>query len=425
MTPRPLGLLAYKYATAALSPAVPLLLRQRASRGKEDTARMAERLGRASRQRPEGTLIWIHGASVGETMAALALVDALMKTGAHILVTSGTVTSAHIMAERLPDGAIHQFAPVDTPAAIGRFLDHWKPQVALFVDSELWPNMILSARERGVRLALINARMSERSFAGWQHAPKSASTLLNAFDACLAQDDEIANRLRRLGACEVQVSGSLKADAPPLPADPAELERLRAAVGGRPVLLAASTHPGEDETVLPAHDRLRQKFPSLLTILVPRHPRRGPELEMLCGTRKCARRSTGGRIAGDTAVYVADTIGELGLFYRLAPFAFMGGSLIPHGGQNPLEPARLDCAVMAGPHTENFRTPYEAIFAAQGGGRVNGCADIAATAERLLTDSELLRHWREGAARAAGELGGAVQKTLVLVAQMLASHAAA
>src|SRR5581483_46866 len=256
MTPRPLGLLAYKYATAALSPAVPLLLRQRASRGKEDTARMAERLGRASRQRPEGTLIWIHGASVGETMAALALVEALVKTGARVLVTSGTVTSAHIMAERLPQGALHQFAPVDTPAAIGRFLNHWKPQIGLFVDSELWPNMILSAREHGVRLALVNARMSERSFAGWQHAPKSASTLLNAFDACLAQDDEIANRLRALGAHEVQVSGSLKADAPPLPADPAELERLRSAVGGRPILLAASTHPGEDETVLPAHDRL-------------------------------------------------------------------------------------------------------------------------------------------------------------------------
>ncbi len=425
MASRPLGLLAYKYATAAIAPAVPLLLRQRASRGKEDAARMKERLGFAGRPRPEGPLIWIHGASVGETMSALALVDALTGTGVHVLVTSGTVTAAHIMAGRLPQGAIHQFAPVDTPPAIARFLEHWKPQIGLFVDSELWPNMILSARERGIRLALINARMSERSFAGWQHAPKSASALLNAFDACLAQDDEIANRLRALGAQDVQVSGNLKADAPPLPADPTELQALRSAVGARPVLLAASTHPGEDETVLPAHDKLRAAFPALLTILVPRHPRRGQEIEMLCGTRKCARRSTGGTIAADTAVYIADTIGELGLFYRLAPFAFMGGSLIPHGGQNPLEPARLDCAVMAGEHTENFKTAYQAIFTAQGGGRVHGCADIAATAQRLLTDPDLLRHWREGASRAAGELGGAVQKTLAVVAQMLASHAAA
>ena len=423
MTSTPLGLIAYRYATAAIAPAVPYLLRQRASRGKEDAVRIGERLGRATKSRPEGTLAWIHGASVGETLAVLGLVEALMETGVHVLVTSGTVTSAQLMAERLPAGAIHQFSPVDTPNAIASFLDYWRPQIGLFVDSELWPNMILSAHHRGIQLALINARMSERSFSGWRRAPKSAAALLNAFDACLAQDEEIANRLRMLGGRDIQVSGNLKADAPPLPAESAELEVMHAAIGDRPLLLAASTHPGEDETILPAHDTLRRKYPRLLTIIVPRHPRRGPDIEMLCGTRKAARRSGGGRLAEGTAVYIADTMGELGLFYRLAPFAFIGGSLIPHGGQNPLEPARLDCAVLAGPHTENFRTAYEAILSAQGGGRVTNCADIASTADQLFSNPGMARSWREAAMRGASELGGAVQKTLATVAQMLASHA--
>jgi 3-deoxy-D-manno-octulosonic-acid transferase len=421
----PLTLLAYRTATSALRPLVPFFLARRAARGKEDSARMSERLGQASRPRPEGQLVWIHGASVGECLAVLPLIDDLLKTPCRsVLVTSGTVTSAQLMAERLPQGAFHQFAPVDLPSAAARFLDHWKPDVALFVDSEIWPNLILAARDRGVPMALVNGRMSARSFAGWRRARHAAESILSTYEICLAQDDQAAERFRLLGARNVQVAGSLKADAPPMPADTEKFEEMSRAIAGRPVFLAASTHQGEDETVLPSHDSLRRRFPDLLTIIVPRHPHRGAEIAMLCGARKALRRSEGQIPERETAIYIADTLGELGLFYRLTPFAFVGGSLVPHGGQNPLEPARLGRAVLAGPHTENFALAYRAIFAAQECGRVNSSAEIVALAGRLLGDPDAVRRMGEAAERGAATLGGALDKTRVAVEAMLAhAHA--
>jgi 3-deoxy-D-manno-octulosonic-acid transferase len=236
---------------------------------------------------------------------------------------------------------------------------------------------------------------------------------------CLAQDDETAQRLRKLGARTVRVSGGLKADAPPLPADEAKLATLARAIGDRPMFLATSTHIGEDETLLPAHDMLRAKFPALLTIIAPRHPDRGSDIAKLCGTRSVLRRSQGDEPKMDTAVYVADTVGELGLFYRLAPFAFMGGSLVSHGGQNPLEAARLGHAVMAGPHTENFAQAYETIFAAQGSGRVRTSRDISVFATRLLDNSHEALRTGAAAEAAARTLGGALEKTRLAVEAML------
>lgn len=425
MSHLPSGLIAYRAAATLLSPAVPLLLRQRMLRGKEDPARIAERMGRASVPRPDGELIWIHGASVGETVAVLPLIDALAKPGRTVLVTSGTVTSARVMAERLPAGVLHQFMPVDTPGAVARFLAHWRPAAGLFVDSEIWPNMILAAHARGVRLALVNGRMTEASFKGWTRAKRSAAALLARYDLCLAQDESTAQRLRTLGAARVDVTGSLKADASPLPANAEALTALQASIGDRPILLAAQTHTGEEETILPVHDTLRRTYPDLLTIIVPRHPERGEEVAMLCGTRASARRSRDELPEDDTAIYIADTIGELGLFYRLAKLAFVGGSLIPHGGQNPLEPAHLDCAVLAGPYTHNFTQAYDAIFAEQGAGRVHSSAEIAAFAERIYdrpADAEALAH---AAARAAAGLGGAVEKTRAAVEALLVCHARA
>ncbi|HEY8697211.1 MAG TPA: 3-deoxy-D-manno-octulosonic acid transferase [Rhizomicrobium sp.] len=424
MARRPLALLAYRWATTALAPAVPLLLKRRALRGKENRARMEERLGNASRSRPDGALIWIHGASVGECLAALPLIDELLKApDRSVLITSGTVTSANLMAERLPPRAFHQFAPVDAPAAVRRFLDHWRPAIGLFVDSEIWPNILMESRARGIRLALVNGRLSARSFTGWRRLPRTAAALLSSYDLCLAQDGETADRLTALGARKVEITGSLKADAPPLPADAARLAALKQAIGARPVLLAASTHPGEDETILPAHDALRKQFPDLLTIVVPRHPERGQDIAMLCGARPVARRATGALPSDKTAVYVGDTMGELGLFFRVAPFAFIGGSLIPHGGQNPLEPARLRCAVLAGPHTENFIASYDAILAAQGAGRVHSSLEIAALAGRLIADPAEARRMGEAASRAAASLGGAMEKTRAAVEALLAGNA--
>lgn len=422
----PVGLAVWRLLTGALSPVARLLLRRRAARGKEDWTRLNERLGISGQARPDGRLVWVHGASVGESLSALPLIEKLLED-ATVLVTSGTVTSAAMMSQRLPQGlskrALHQFVPLDTPHAVARFLDHWKPDAGLFVESDLWPNLILGAQARGVKLALVNARISARSAERWGWARKSVARLLAAFDMVLAQDDEGAERFRKLGARNVEVVGSLKADAPVLPVDEDALAQLRQAIGPRPVLLAAQTHPGEDETLLPAHDLLRARFPDLLTILVPRHTARGADLEMLCGARACKRRSAGGQISPQTAVYIADTMGEMGLFYRLAPFCFLGGSLVPLGGHNVLEPAALHCAVLAGPHTMSAPRAYEAVFQAQGFGRIAGSADIAREAERLLSDPHAARAAGDAAARGAAALAGAGGRTQAALRTMLDARA--
>jgi len=419
----PLGILVYRAAMSALSPAAPLILRRRSERGKEDRDRSAERLGYASLPRPAGKLAWVHGASNGECLAALPLVEKLTASGVHVVMTSGTVTSAEMMLPRLPQGAVHQFVPIDTPAASQRFLDYWRPDAGLFVDSDLWPNLILGAKARGTRLALVNARMSHRSFESWRWARKTVGTVLAAFDVCLAQDEAIAARFVNLGARDVRVVGSLKEDAPPLAFDATRFSALQSAIGSRPVLLAAQTHPGEDETVLPAHDMLKETYRDLLTILVPRHPARGGDIAMLCDARPWARRANGDTLMPDTAVYIADTIGELGLFYRLARFCFVGGTLVPAGGHNPLEPARLHCAVMAGPHIANSQTAFEAVLGAQGTGLVKTSSDIAAFAKALFANPAKAKSLGDAAARGAATLGGAVAKTTRVAEELLGLHA--
>ncbi len=418
----PLGLRAWRILTGMASPFARLLLRRRATRDKEDWTRLNERLGMAGLARPKGPLVWIHGASVGESLSALPLIEKLLQH-ASVLVTSGTVTSAAMMRQRLPKGALHQFVPLDIPGAVDRFLDHWKPDAGLFIESDLWPNLILGASSRGVKLALVNARISARSAERWGWARKSVARLLEAFDLVLAQDEEGAERLRELGALTVQVAGSLKADAPPLACDEGALAELRGQIGNRPVLLAAQTHPGEDETILPAHDLLRGRFPDLLTILVPRHTARGADLEMLCGTRAWKRRSTGGKISLQTAVYIADTMGELGLFYRLSRFCFLGGTLVPLGGHNVLEPAALHCAVLAGPNIASATRAYEAVLGAQQFGLVTSSADIAREAGRLLENPAMAMAAGDAAARGAATQSGAVARIAAALAVLLDARA--
>ncbi len=422
---KPFGLMAWRALGLMAQPLAPLLLSQRAARGKEDRARLNERLGIAGVARPSGRLVWVHGARVGESLAALPRSEKLQEQDIAVLVTSGTVTSARMMQARLPAGAIHQFVPLDVPRAVSRFLDHWRPDAGLFVESDLWPNLIQAAAARGVKLALVNARISARSAAGWLRAPATARALLGSFAAVLAQDEEIADRFRALGARQVAVAGSLKADTPPLSCDGAALAQLRAQIGARPVLLAAQTHPGEDETVLPAHDMLRARFGDLLTILVPRHLERAADIAMLCGTRAVTRRSLGETISAQTEVYIADTMGELGLFYRLAPFCFIGGTLVPMGGHNPLEPAVLKCAVLAGPHRASAVTAYDAILEAQGFGNVGTAGDIAREAARLIGDPAGARQAGIEAAKGAARLSGAVNATIAVLQEMLHGHARA
>jgi 3-deoxy-D-manno-octulosonic-acid transferase len=425
-TQLPFSLRAYRYATSALEPIAPIVLRRRAQRGKENPARIWERLGFASRARPDGTLIWIHGASVGECLSVLPLIDALLATpGRSVLMTSGTVASAAMMAERLPHGAFHQFSPVDTPAAVARFLGHWRPDIGLFVDSEIWPNILIAAAKSGTRLAIVNGRMSEKSFGGWLRAKRMAASLLGLFDVALVQDNETAVRLKGLGARAVEVTGSLKADSPPLPADAAALEELRRAIDTRPIFLATNTHPGEDAIILGVHDRLRRTFPSLLTIIAPRHAERGRDIANLAAPRAHVLRSQSRLPDAGTEIYIADTMGELGLFYRLGTFAFIGKSLGAHGGQNPLEPARLGIAVLAGPYTDNFREAYDAIFAGQGAGRVTSADELEGLAMKLLSDPAQARALGQSAENAVLPLGGALERTRLAVETMLQFHARA
>ena len=418
ITPR-----SYRCASLLATPMVDAWLAHRRRQGKEDRARFGERLGRPGLPRPEGRLVWMHAVSVGESLSLLPLVarlrEALPDVG--VLITSGTVTSAQLLSERLPASVCHQFAPIDRPGAVRRFVQHWRPDLAVWVESELWPNLILETAARDIPMLLVNARMSDRSAARWRRAPHLSGPLLAAFTSVLAQTETDAARYRALGARNVAVRGNLKNDAPPLPAEDDEVAALRRAIGDRPCWAAASTHEGEEEAVGEAISALRRAFPSLLTILAPRHPERGSAIAEMLKRRglATARRSEGGVIAPATVVYLVDTLGELGLVYRLADIAFIGGSLGPHGGHNPLEPARLDCALIAGPHTENFAEAYAALESAGALGRVSD-ADALAGAVRTLLDDETRRTVRATAARVAADgLGGAVEAALGLIRERL------
>ena len=411
----------YRGLTGALTPAIPALLKSRLRQGKEDPRRLPERRGVASLPRPSGTLIWIHAASVGESLAALPLAPRLLgKPNRSILVTTGTVTSAELMQQRLPHRAFHQYVPLDLRGSVLRFLNHWRPDLALFVESELWPNLLLETRRRNIPLALINARISPRSFAGWTRVRGLSRRIFSSFDLCLAQDDIAAQRLSALGARNVRISGNLKADAPLLPADEETLAALRRAIGGRLVFLASSTHAGEEEAVLDAASALKRT--GALTVIVPRHAGRGAEIEALAQRRGliCCRRRNIATPPTGAQVYIADTMGELGLFYRIADAAFMGGSLIPHGGQNPLEGARLAVPIIAGPHTENFAGIYGALFDAQGLGRIAIGGELPGIAWNLLQDAPHAKRIGELARSAAAKLGGALAITVQMSEQLLA-----
>ncbi len=421
VTPR-----AYRGASVLAAPITHAWLAHRRRKGKEDETRFGERLGRASLPRPAGRLVWMHGASVGEGASLLPLIAHMRAKfpDVQVLVTSGTVTSAQLLRQRLPPGALHQYAPVDRLSAVRRFVGHWQPDLAVWVESELWPNLVLETAARGVPMLLINARMSGRSAARWRRVPRLIRPLLDSFTCVLAQTESDAERFRALGASHVAVRGNLKSDAPPLPADEKLLAALRRAIAGRRCWIAASTHDGEEAIVAEAHRSLREAFPDLLAIIVPRHPERGAEVTDLFRNRglATARRSQNMAITSETAVYLADTLGELGLVYRLAEIALVGGSLAPHGGHNPLEPARLDCAIVTGPSTENFAEAYAALEDAGAVGRVANARELAQEVSVLLEDETARKRRRIAASEAAHRLGGAVEAVLGLICEHLGAH---
>lgn len=379
----------YRGLTHLGGPAIRLYLARRRAAGKEDPIRQGERLGRTSQPRPAGRLVWFHAASIGESLSILVLVDRLLKLSGDIrvLVTTGTVTSAELMGRRLPPRAIHQYVPVDRPSYVRRFLDHWRPDLVLWIESEIWPNLLWEIGRRHIPAALVNARMSTTSFQRWRRVPGFIGPLLAPFRLCLAQTEVEAERLRLLGARTVRCVGNLKFSAEPPPAPAEALAALRQACGARPVWLFASSHPGEEEIAARVHAVIAARLPDLLTVIVPRHPHRGTAVVNLLAARglSAARRAAEALPGPGDAVYVADTVGEMGLFYRLAPVVCVGGSLVAHGGHNPIEPAQLGCAVVYGPHMTNFPEITAELEAAGAAWPVADGDRLADAVEHLLT----------------------------------------
>ena len=410
----PMTLRVYRKLSSAMVPLAPALINRRLKQGKEDPERIGERRGLSHDERPSGPLVWIHGASVGEVLAAAALIERLRALNIRILLTSGTVTSAAIVAKRFPPDVIHQYVPFDSPRYVARFLDHWRPSLALFIESDLWPNLILQSAARRLPMVLINGRMSQRSFPRWRRMSGTISALLETFDLCLAQSKTDGERFAALGSRNVIVTGNLKLDVAAPPADPVKLEKLIAATRGRAVLVAASTHPGEEEILIETQRTLAGFFPQLLTVIVPRHPDRGVGIARMIDAAglKASLRSGQELPTAATDIYIADTLGELGLFYRLAQVVFMGGSLVEHGGQNPIEAVKLGAAIVHGPHVFNFTEVYAALDRA-GGARV--VADQEALVKQLgqlLSDTAARDQLVAASGRVVEQLGGALERTL-------------
>lgn len=391
----------YRAATYVGYPLIAAYLAVRKSRGKEDLDRFGERMGFAAMPRPEGKLIWLHGASVGETVSMLPLIRKIQELypDVHILVTSGTVTSAQLMEKRLSGTAFHQYIPIDCVPQVTRFVDHWKPDLALWLESEFWPNILSVISDRRIPLILINGRVSDKSFARWKKMPHFSRQLQKMFVKSFGQTQEDADRLKAIGAENTACVGNIKFSAPPLPVDEDELARMKKQIGYRACWTAGSTHAGEEEIVADTHKTVKEKIPDLLTIVAPRHPNRADEVEAIFKKAglSVARRSRKEEITKETDIYLADTIGEMGLFYRLCEVAFVGGSMIPFGGQNIVEPARLGKAVLCGQYMMNFREITAHAKEADAVAVIENTAEMVGILTNLLTDKKLLNKKQKNA----------------------------
>jgi 3-deoxy-D-manno-octulosonic-acid transferase len=405
---------AYGLAARLAQPLALPWLRRRAARGLEDPGRFDERLGRASQPRPAGRLIWLHTASLGETRAMLPLVDAIRPRGLGILVTTATLSANRLAAERLGGKATVQLAPLDLPQALTSFLDHWRPCLALLVESEIWPNRLVSLQAGGVPVVVVNGRMSAESAQHWARAPRTARRVFGALSLVLAQGPGDAERFRTLGAADVALIGNLKRAAAALPADPAELAALRSAMPDRRVWVAASTHPGEEDAAALAHRIAAASHPDLLTVVVPRHPDRADEALRAFSSRGLAigRRSVDRVPPPGMSAFLGDTLGELGLWYRLAELAFVGGSLPPLGGHNPIEPALLGCPVLLGPHLAHVEELAAPLLAAGGARSVADTAALGAAVSDLLGDPVGLAAMARSAKSVASEGSGVLEAVM-------------
>lgn len=341
--------------------------KRRLNLGKEDAKRKGERFGRSSINRPRGQLVWFHAASIGEAVSILELVRHLgfQRTDLSFLLTTGTIAAEQVLKSQMPPRTIHQFVPYDVQNAVSAFLDHWRPDAGILVESELWPTLICESHQRGIHLFCINARMSGTSFRRWKWAPSIASSLLNRFEKVLVQDDQTASKLEQLGLdkTRMEIVGSLKRGAAKLPFKESDRLEFQRKLNGRPLWLAASTHEGEEEAVVKAHISLSQRRKNLLLVIVPRHAQRGIEIAKQLRSKgiQLSLRSKTRNPSPKDQVFIADTVSELGLWYRVSPVSFVGGSLVEAGGHNPFEPACLGSAIIHGPHVTNFSTIFKEL----------------------------------------------------------------
>lgn len=410
-------LAAYRWFGAAIYPFMGAVMRWRARKGKEERPRRRERYGVSSEPRPDGPLIWAHAVSVGETSAITPLLESLVADGINVVLTTGTVTSAKLAADRLGGTLIHQYVPMDLKPAVSRFLNHWKPDLALIAESEIWPMTILELGARRIPQVLVNGRLSDKSFESWTKRMSLAEALMENLSHVIAQSELDAERFTALGARPVSVSGNLKADSPPPPDKPEERATLAAAIGERRRWAAISTHNGEEIIAAHVHVALKSRMPELLTIIVPRHPDRAAQiLEMLDGKGLVtARRSLGEPITPQTDIYLCDTIGDMGVMLRLADIAFVGNSMTGAGGQNPLEPAMLGAAVLSGRNVQNFRDAYRRLLNDGGAKLVDDPKALARAVAQLLAEPERKAAMIEAARLSVSTMQGSLERTRALL----------
>ncbi len=378
----------YKLLVTIFYPIIRIYLGLRKCKGKEDSHpdRFAERLGRPSLARPDGVLIWLHGASVGEINSMRGLIDRLHHDypQVQILLTSGTTASAKIAKNF---DVLHQYVPIDVPFVVNRFMRHWRPDLAIRVDSDLWPIQLDALARADVPNFLINGAMSEKSFLRHQKNKKFVKRMMQSFKKIMAKSATDAARFSGLGAKNVSIMDNLKYSVPPVADKPELRKKWLAAAGKRPIWHAAVLGEGESEIIFDAHREILKKIPNALLLITPRHPSMKAELARTAGNLKIAFRTDNAVPNGN--VYVADTMGEMGLFYRCTNVAFMGRSLLPEcRGSSPIEAMQLDNVVITGPHTSTFDEVYNEMTADKVLERVADKTQLAEMIIKFLGDEK-------------------------------------
>lgn len=414
----------YNFVFWCLSPYWGFFLRQRIKRGKENPTRYRERMGVSALPKPTTDIIWVNAVSVGEALAVVPLIERLPEiypAGAKpikVMLTTSTTSAAEIIKDKLPPHAFHQYTVIDHPLYVKRFLEHWRPVAAFWVESELWPNMITQTAKRKIPMVLINARLSPKTVRNWSRLKFFAHFLLSRFDICLAQNETNKEALLALGAKQVAVSGNLKYDAAPLVYDEGQKNQWQEKLQGNQVFLAASTHAGEDEIIIAAHRAMVQEGRKIKTIIAPRHPHRAQKIMELTEGLKTTFYSHNPLSAQEVDIYIIDKIGVLGLFYALADVVFMGGSLVNQGGQNPLEPARLHCALLSGEHVFNFQEVYN-LFQQQGGVKIIHKENLTKTLAHLFSNPQEIKTMADSVKQSTDSLKGALDMTLTALQPQL------